>query len=67
MLQFSIRKMVASSLHELAIILGPEITTEDLFPVFLKMLKDASIRHASSLMKNISNFLKVILFYVCCT
>lgn len=56
---FSVKKTVASSLHELAVILGPEITTEDLLPVFLEMLKNVGVRLESSLMKNLSKFLKV--------
>lgn len=55
---------IASSLHELAVILGPEITTEDLLPVFLDMLTNVGVRWESSLMKNVSNFLKVSLFNV---
>ncbi|CAG9816036.1 unnamed protein product [Phaedon cochleariae] len=39
-MQYRVRKTVASSLHELAVILGPEITTANLAPLFEGFIKD---------------------------
>lgn len=39
-LQYKVRKTLASSLHELAIILGPELATEKLAPLFEGFIKD---------------------------
>lgn len=39
-LQYKVRKTLASSLHELAIILGPELATEKLAPIFEGFIKD---------------------------
>lgn len=54
----NIQNTIASSLHELAVILGPDITTKDLLPVFLSLLEDPNLRYSSSLVMNISLFLK---------
>lgn len=39
-LQYKVRKTLASSLHELALILGPGLATEKLAPLFEGFLKD---------------------------
>ncbi|RWS27028.1 hypothetical protein B4U80_05346, partial [Leptotrombidium deliense] len=39
-MQWSVRWTLASSLHQMSLILGPEYTSRDLLPVFLNFMKD---------------------------
>ena len=39
-MQWKVRRTVASSIHELGVILGPEIAAEDLVPIFDGFIKD---------------------------
>lgn len=39
-MQWKVRWTLASSLHQMALILGPDYTTRDLLPVFLSFMKD---------------------------
>lgn len=53
-MSYKIRRTVASSLHEIAVILGPEIATENLSPLFEGFLKDLDeVRMTSSTMCHI--------------
>ncbi|CAG9856795.1 unnamed protein product [Phyllotreta striolata] len=57
--QYKVRRIVASSLHELATILGPELATNSLtilFEGFLKDLDEVRI----GVLKNLTSFLEVI-------
>ena len=39
-MQWKVRRTVASSIHELGVILGEEIAAEDLVPIFDGFIKD---------------------------
>lgn len=60
LLKYIVRKTIAASLHELAVILGHEIIVEDLLPVFLEMLKDVDEVRIKVLI-HLYDFLKVFL------
>ncbi|KAH3764928.1 protein phosphatase 4 regulatory subunit 1 [Pelomyxa schiedti] len=55
-LQWKVRKSLAHSLHEIAKIIGCELTVSDLLPVFSQYLKDLDSVKVG-VIKNISNFL----------
>jgi len=50
---------VASSIHELAVILGEDLATEDLVPVFSGFMKDLDEVRIGAL-KHLADFLKVL-------
>jgi hypothetical protein len=50
---------VASSIHELAVILGEDLATEDLVPVFCGFMKDLDEVRIGAL-KHLAEFLKVL-------
>lgn len=53
-----IKKTLSSSIHELAKILGPKYTEQDLLPVMERFLKDKSIEIKMSALKNMHIFLQ---------
>jgi hypothetical protein len=54
-----VRRTVASSIHELAAILGEDLASRDLVPVFIGFLKDLDEVRIGAL-KHLSEFLKVL-------
>lgn len=58
-LQWKVRHIVASSIHELAVILGEDLATEDLVPVFSGFMKDLDEVRIGAL-KHLADFLKVL-------
>ena len=56
--QRQIRQMVASSIHEIASILGPELATADLIPIYNSLINDVEdIRIAA--LNHLSCFVRV--------
>jgi len=53
-----IKKTLSASIHELAKILGPKYTEQDLLPVMERFLKDKSIEIKMSALKNMHIFLE---------
>ena len=39
-MQWKVRRTMANSIHELAVILGPEVASQDLVPIFNGFIKD---------------------------
>lgn len=58
-MQYKVRRTVASSLHELAIILGPEITTKSLSQLFEGFLKDLD-EVRIGILRHLAAFLKLV-------
>lgn len=58
---WKVRRTVASSMHQLAVILGPEITSRDLLPVFSRFIKDLD-EVRIGILQHMSEFLKVGIF-----
>lgn len=57
--QWKVRWTLASSLHQMALILGPEHTSQDLIPVFLNFMKDADeVRFG--ILQNLSSTLRLL-------
>lgn len=54
-----IRKTMASSIYQIALIIGRKLSTQDLVPVYLRFFEDQDKVKIVAL-KNLSNFLKVI-------
>ena len=59
-MQWKVRRTVASSIHELAVIVGEDVATEDLVPVFNGLIKDLDEVRIGAL-KHLAHFLKVTL------
>lgn len=59
-MQYKVRKTVASCLHELALILGQELATEHLLPIFDGFIKDLD-EVRIGVLKHLAHFLKVII------
>ena len=57
-MQWKVRRTLAFSIHELALILGQEATTRDLVPIFNGFLKDLD-EVRIGVLKHFSDFLKV--------
>lgn len=57
-MQYKVRRTVASSLHELALILGQDIATSCLAPIFEGFLKDLD-EVRIGMLKHLAHFLKV--------
>ncbi|KAJ8922296.1 hypothetical protein NQ315_004236 [Exocentrus adspersus] len=57
--QYKVRRTVASSLHELALILGPEVATNNLTPLFDGFLKDLD-EVRIGVLKHLAHFLQLI-------
>lgn len=60
-LQWKVRRTLAFSIHELAVILGDQLTAGDLVPVFNGFLKDLD-EVRIGVLKHLHDFLKVCLF-----
>lgn len=58
LLQWKVRRTVASSIHELAIIVGEDVATQDLVPIFTGFIKDLDEVRIGAL-KHLAEFLKV--------
>ncbi|KRT85871.1 HEAT domain-containing protein [Oryctes borbonicus] len=58
-MQYKVRRTVASSLHELAVILGPEIATNNLTPIFDGFIKDLD-EVRIGVLKHLAHFLRLI-------
>ncbi|XP_074026001.1 serine/threonine-protein phosphatase 4 regulatory subunit 1 isoform X3 [Leptinotarsa decemlineata] len=58
-MQYKVRKTVASGLHELALILGPEAATTNLTPLFDGFIKDLD-EVRIGVLKHLAHFLKLI-------
>lgn len=58
--QWKVRRTLAFSIHEMAIILGEEITHRDLVPVFDGFLKDLD-EVRIGVLRHLSDFLRVII------
>lgn len=58
-MQWKVRWTLASSLHQMAQILGPEYTSTDLLPAFLAFMKDLDeVRYG--VLQNLSSILKIL-------
>ena len=44
-MQWKVRRTLANSIHELAVILGPEVASQDLVPIFNGFIKDLDEVH----------------------
>ncbi|CAG2167895.1 unnamed protein product [Oppiella nova] len=59
-MQWKVRWTLASSLHQMSNILGSELTTRDLLPIFLSFMKDLDeVRFG--ILQNLAPFLKLLL------
>lgn len=58
-MQYKVRRTVAFSLHELATIVGPDIATNDLIPIFEGFIKDLD-EVRIGVLKNLAHFLRMI-------
>jgi len=58
-MQYKVRRTVASSLHELAMILGPDIATNNLTPIFEGFIKDLD-EVRIGVLKHLAHFLRLI-------
>jgi serine/threonine-protein phosphatase 4 regulatory subunit 1 len=59
--QWKVRRTLAFSIHELAVILGEDITHRDLVPVFDGFLKDLD-EVRIGILRHLADFLRVIIF-----
>jgi len=58
-MQWKVRRTLASSIHELAVILGPEVATKDLVPIFNGFIKDLD-EVRIGVLKHLSDFLGLL-------
>lgn len=59
-MQWKVRWTLASSLHQMSLILGTDLTTRDLLPIFLSFMKDLDeVRFG--ILQNLASFLKLLL------
>ncbi|XP_021941543.1 serine/threonine-protein phosphatase 4 regulatory subunit 1-like isoform X4 [Zootermopsis nevadensis] len=58
-MQWKVRRTVASSIHQLAVILGEDLATKDLVPVFNGFIKDLDEVRIGAL-KHLAEFLKLL-------
>ncbi|CAL1290612.1 unnamed protein product [Larinioides sclopetarius] len=58
-MMWKVRRTVAFSMHQLAVILGPEITSRDLIPVFSRLVSDLD-EVRIGILQNLCEFLKVL-------
>lgn len=59
-MQWKVRWTLASSLHQMSLILGSDLTTRDLLPIFLSFMKDLDeVRFG--ILQNLASFLKLLL------
>ncbi|GIX73222.1 hypothetical protein CEXT_368961 [Caerostris extrusa] len=59
-MMWKVRRTLAFSMHQLAVILGPEITSKDLIPVFSRLISDLD-EVRIGILQNLCEFLKVLL------
>ncbi len=64
-LQWKVRRTLAFSIHELAMIVGEDVTSRDLVPVFNGFLKDLD-EVRIGILKHLSDFLRVGVKIVFC-
>lgn len=64
MCQWKVRRTLAFSIHELALILGDHLTAADLVPVFNSFLKDLD-EVRIGVLKHLYDFLKVTVTFMC--
>ncbi|CAD1477497.1 unnamed protein product, partial [Heterotrigona itama] len=57
--QWKVRRTVASSIHEIAIILGEELTVSDLIPIYDGFIKDLD-EVRIGMLKHLATFLKIL-------
>ncbi|XP_054711715.1 serine/threonine-protein phosphatase 4 regulatory subunit 1-like isoform X2 [Uloborus diversus] len=58
-MMWKVRRTVASSMHQLAVILGPDLTSSDLLPVFSRFICDLD-EVRIGILQHMSEFLKVL-------
>ena len=63
-LQWKVRRTLAFSIHELAVILGPELTHSDLVPIFNGFIKDLD-EVRIGVLAHLSDFLRVCKALLC--
>lgn len=63
-LQWKVRRTLAFSIHELAVILGDQLTAADLVPIFNGFLKDLD-EVRIGVLKHLHDFLKVTFKFFC--
>jgi serine/threonine-protein phosphatase 4 regulatory subunit 1 len=61
-MQWKVRRTMASSIHEIAAILGEDLASTDLMPIFLEFVKDLD-EVRIGILKHLTDFLTVMLFY----
>jgi len=61
-MQWKVRRTLAFSIHELALIVGEDITGQDLLPVFDMFLNDLD-EVRIGVLKHLADFIKVTLQY----
>lgn len=64
--QWKVRRTLAFSIHELAVILGDQLTAADLVPIFNGFLKDLD-EVRIGILKHLYDFLKVGIVHICST
>lgn len=62
--QWKVRRTLAFSIHELAVILGDQLTAADLVPIFNGFLKDLD-EVRIGILKHLYDFLKVGIVHIC--
>ena len=60
-LQWKVRRTLAFSLHQLAVIVGDQITHKDLVPIFNGFTKDLDEVRVG-ILKHLAEFLKVLIW-----
>lgn len=58
-MMWKVRRTIASAMHQLAVILGPDITSRDLLPVFSRFINDLDEVRVG-ILQHLYEFLKVI-------
>lgn len=61
--QWKVRRIVACSIHELAVIVGEDVATQDLVPIFNGFIKDLDEVRIGAL-KHLAHFLKVSTYQI---
>lgn len=61
--QWKVRRTLAASMHELAIIVGEEVTVRDLVPVFDQFLGDLD-EVRIGVLRHLADFIKVAYIYM---
>merc|ERR1712180_444778 len=58
-MQWKVRRTLANSIHELAVILGPEVASQDLVPIFNGFIKDLD-EVRIGVLKHLADFLSLL-------